>query len=78
MILPPRGLKLGMIFKGAARACKLSSLLNKAERKRGKPKKKKKSFLFTKTRFISSNTQTSYLETGIDFRAQFCKRVDGK
>lgn len=42
MILPPRGLKLGMIFKGAARACKLSSLLNKAERKRGKPKKKKK------------------------------------
>lgn len=42
MILPPRGLKLGMIFKGTARACKLSSLLNKAERKRGKPKKKKK------------------------------------
>lgn len=41
MILPPRGLKLGMIFKGTARACKLSSLLNKAERKRGKPKKKK-------------------------------------
>lgn len=63
MILPPRGLKLGMIFKGAARACKLSSLLNKAERKRGKPKKKKKiiplyknSFYFFKyANFIPGN-----------------------